>query len=196
MASYTSKSNIEEFLDTSIPATLNSFIDSMIEAAELWINAFTGRNWLSTTEDRYFDGNGEREIYIDEFNAINSLQILDSDGDVDYTLTENVDYRVAPYNKDAKTRLEMLPASSAGAFIRGRKRLKVNADWGLTTIPKDIELATTMLVADIYNKRSSSGKDVISESLGDYSVSYKDIQDSSENIGVSNILKHHKIYEI
>ena len=198
---YTTKSKIEVYIMTDIDASFSSQISSWISAAELYINNYIGKKdgFESASSEKQFDGNGKREIDIDEFTELTTVQILEANGDdVEWTLTEGLenDYVAYPYNDTPKYRLIIVPNSSVGAWYRGKKRIKITAVWGhSTSVPADIELAATMLVGAILEKGIRGGK-VRAEALGDYSITYADVDEVAHTMGVEKILDKYKVYKL
>ena len=197
---YTTKNSIQNYLAVDINSSLDSQLADWISAVTNYIDRYTGKSFEETIDEvRYFDGNGKDEIQVDDFISISSVEILELDStDVDYTLTEGVDsdYITFPYNDTPKYRLQMTINSQIANFLKGEKRIKVTATWGhSSTVPKDIELAATMLVASIVEKGMKGGT-IMSESLGDYSVSYANVDNLSSALGVKNILDKYKVWEL
>jgi len=197
---YTTKGKIQNYLAVDINDSLDSQLADWISAVEIYIDNFTGKSFEETADEiRYFDGNGKSEIQIDDFISITSVEILQLNStDVDYTLTEGQasDYITYPYNDIPKYRLQMTTSSQIGTFLKGEKRIKITATWGhSSTVPKDIELAATMLVSSIIEKGMKGGT-IMSESLGDYSVSFANIDTLSSSVGVKEILSKYKIWEL
>jgi len=198
---YTNKGTIQNYLMIDIDSSFDTQINTWISVVESYINKYTGRKdgFESASETRYFDGNGKNEIDIDEFTSLTTVQILEANGDdIGWTLTEGLeeDYIAYPYNDTPQYRLVLVSSSSVGVWYAGKKRIKITAIWGhSTTVPEDIELAATMLVASIVEKGSRGGK-VNSETLGDYSVSFGNIDESAQDLGVKKILDTYKLYII
>lgn len=196
---YTTKTKVENYLNVDINSSFDSQITSWISAVESYINKYTGRNFTSGSATRYFNGNGQRELEIDEFVSITTVQILNlEDDDVMYSLTEGKaeDFITWPYNITAKTRLILTPDASVGTWLSGPRRIKITAVWGFdSSVPADIELAATILLASIIEKGLKGGS-VQSESLGDYSVSYGSIDDVASSMGVKKILNSYIEYTL
>ena len=197
---YTTKGKIQNYLTVDISDTLDNQITDWITAVTNYIDNYTGKSFEETVGTvRYFDGNGKNEIQIDDFISISSVEILELNStDVDYTLTEgaNSDYITFPYNDTPKYRLQMTINSQIANFLTGEKRIKITATWGHSSaVPKDIELAATMLVSGIIEKGMKGGT-IMSESLGDYSVSYANVDNLSSVLGVKNILDKYKVWEL
>jgi len=199
---YTTETKVENYLMVDIDPTMSSQISDWISAVERYINDYTERKHgfeATAATTRYFDGNGLREINVDEFVSLTSVEILESNGsDVEWTLTSgwDNDYIAYPYNEVPQYRLVLTANSQVGAWFSGAKRIKITAVWGYSsTVPKDIELAATMLVASIVEKGLRGGT-VQSESLGDYSISYGSVDATAEVMGVKKILDKYKIFRL
>lgn len=196
MANYTSKNNVEAYLGVDFPATLDDYIAKYLNAVDLWIDNYLGTSFKDGGADitKYYDCYGGKEVYIDTFEG-NPTEVttLDTDGDDDQTLTENDDYYTYPLNKTSKNKLILIEGNNRiGVFPNGKKRLKVTANFGLATIPADIELAATQLVASIL-KQYISGGETKSETVGDTSFTYKDIDEKAKQMGIYLILNQYRI---
>ena len=197
---YTDKGKIQNYLAVDINSSLDSQLTDWITAVTNYIDNYTGKSFEKTVDEiRYFDGNGKNEIQIDDFISISSVEILELNStDVDYTLTEgaNSDYITSPYNDIPKYLLKMTINSQIANFLSGEKRIKITATWGhSSTVPKDVELVATMLVSSIIEKGMKGGT-IMSESLGDYSVSYASLDNLSSALGAKEILSKYKIWEL
>lgn len=204
MQNYTSKAKLEQYLMTDIASSMDTYVDYWIEAAENFINNYTGRKHgfkeSASASVKYFDGNGKREIIIDDFTEIDSLVILELDGDdVEWTLTEGQedDYIIYPYDDTPKYKLMLTISSQVGAWYKGNKRIKVTAKWGYSaTVPKDIELVATILVADII-KQGRDGGVPVDETLGDYKTSFERFNNNALKLSnIKKILDRYKILEL
>ena len=83
---------------------------------------------------------------------------------------------------------------TSGVFTKGNRRVKIVGNWGYkSSIPADVELIATKLVASIVQKGLKGGE-IKSEKLGDYSVAY--IDEKAEELGASVILDKYVIYEV
>lgn len=196
---YANEGNLENYLTIDVDNSFSSAISDWALAVDLYINKYVGKNFLdSGLETRHFDGNGEREIDIDDYISLSTVQTLNlTSDDVAHTLTEGKsnDYLTYPYNTDPKFRIILTRTSAVAVWPKGERRIKISGNWGSATVPKDVELAATMLLAGIVEKGLKGGT-VQSEDLGDYSVTYKDIDMISSVMGVKEILDNYKIYEL
>jgi len=196
---YANEGNLENYLTVDIDNSLSAQVEEWSDAVDLYINKYTGKNFNKTTaEVRYFDGNGLKEIHIDDFVTLSSVEVLESTSDdVTHSLTEGKaeDYITYPYNDAVKFKLVLTPTSTVQAWPTGSRRLKITGEWGTTNVPVDIILAATMLLAGVIEKGMKGGS-VLSESLGDYTVTYKLVDDISSVMGVKEILDTYKIWEM
>lgn len=198
---YTDEGKVENYLTIDIDNSFSAQIVDWAESIDLYINKYCGKTFAdSGVETRYFDGLGTRELDIDDFSSLNTVQILGvTTDDVEFTLTEGKanDYLVFPYNDDdvVKYRLILTIVASIAKWPTGNRRIKIAGTWGRTTVPKDIQLAATMLLAGIVEKGIKGGS-VQSESLGDYSVTYKAVDDISSVMGVKEILDKYRIFTL
>lgn len=198
---YTNKGAIQNYLMIDIDSSFDTQVTTWITAVQNYINNYTGKKdgFESAAETRYFDGNDKREIDVDDFTSLTSVQIIEANGDdVEYTLSEGQDndYIIYPYNDTPQYRLILTANSQVGAWYGGKKRIKITGVWGhSTSVPKDIELAATMLVSGII-KKGLTGGEIQSESLGDYSVTFASMDVVAENMGVMEILDRYKVYEL
>jgi hypothetical protein len=183
---YTTKTEIENYILQTIDVTFNSQIDSWIESIEKYIDKFTGRNFVadSVATIKIYDGNGTRELLIDDCVQITKIEIDDEEIDSD-------DYYIYPANETCKNRIVL----SDAIFTRDYQNIEVTAKWGYSVFcPDDITLATTVLVAGIINYSDKSKGKVRSQTIGRYSVTYSDDQGWNDIKKVEEILKYYKKY--
>lgn len=198
---YIEKSAIEDYLLIDIDGSMDVRIDSWITAAQNYVENYTGRKFETPAADetKYFDGHGGRTLYIDDMTTITSVQTLELDGaTVDETLVENTDFFAYPLNDTPKHILKLTPESDIGSWPIGKKRIKIVGKFGYkSTVPDDIKLVVTQLVAAIINVgRQGAEGGIKSESLGDYSASYGSLDDIATRLGVKQILDTYKLLEI
>jgi len=201
---YTTKEKIENYIMSDIDISFDTQVSKWISAVERFINKYTGKPEGFEADvafsTKYYDGSGKREIFIDDFTEIESVEILALDStDVEYTLTEgeNSDYITYPYNTTPKNKLLLTLNSEVGAFYSGNKRIKISAKWGdAASLYEDIELAATILVGEIV-KEGRDGGQILSESLGDYSAQFE-IMDGllMRMSNVKRLLDNYRILEI
>ena len=194
---YTNKSKIEKFLMIDIDDNLNTQIAEWIASVTKYIENYTGRVFEATVDStKYYDGNRQKELMIDDTYEITSIQILDDSGDVDKTLEEGLgnDYVAYPANTTQKNSIKLLVTGCYLIFPRGNQNIKITAKFGMaSTVPSDIELIATKLVATIVQKGLKGGE-IKSEKLGDYSVTF--IEEQAEEMGVKSILDTYILYAL
>jgi len=181
---YTSKSFIQNYLLVNIDTSFDTWIDEMISAADAYIDNYCNTSFESSTETRYFDGNGSNELILDDLLTVTSLQFLDSNGvDLDDTLTESDDFFLYPYNETCKHKIVLNPEGDQAEFPRGSHRIKITGTWGKSsTAPADIKLVSTKLVAGIIEVGKSGEVTLKSEKIGEYAVTYGELKESSQDI--------------
>jgi hypothetical protein len=201
--SYTSGTTVANYLGRALSAGESALMTSWIAAVKRFIENYTHCVFeQEAAATRYFDGNGQNELNVDEFLSISALVILETDGTELQTLTEGAssDFITYPYNVSPKFKIILQPSSSIQSFPNRRRSVKITGTWNnSSTVPDDIALAATMLVAGIIADSKSNGKEVSSESLGGYSISYdqnSNLNELAGRIGVKQILDQYIIYEL
>jgi len=192
---YTDKSQVEAYIGASLPSSLTAQLNLWCVAIKEWIDNYVGFSFESgAAADRYFDGSGDRELLVDKFYGTPTISTLDSDGIVDLTLDTN--YIVSyPLNKTQKDRIRLLPGGTIAVWPSLKYSVKINATWGWSaSAPEEIKLAATRMLSKVIDNRS--GGEMTSESLGDYSISYKDIDEAAEVLGVKDILDQYRPIEL
>lgn len=194
--SYTTRSKVEQYANIDLSA-VSSEVTNWIASVKSWIDKYCGKTFESAPETRYFDGNDNDRLLIDSFHGTpTDVSVLNTNGTVHKVLTEGAsnDYVAYPLNETEKNEIVLMPNSPVRRFSRAffddilddselhddgftkRRILSVTANFGASaSVPADVELAATMLVAKIAQGRVSGGNGAVkSESLGDYSVSFVD----------------------
>lgn len=196
---YTDEGKVEKYLAVDIDTTFSAQVTSWIASVKAWIDAYCGKTFESASETRYYDVEGDGdELLIDDFVGSATVTILNADGSTQQALTEGAgtDFVAYPLNETVKNRIVLMPENTIGAFPSGKRRVKVEASFGYSSsVPSDIELAATMLVAKIVEKGLKGGK-IDQEILGDYQVTLKDIDEVAEPLGIYNILDRYRDYSI
>lgn len=188
---YTTQEKIENYLLLDIDLSFSDQIDDWIASAEQYIDNYCGRTFDDVGEEtRGYDGDNTRELLVDDFYSLSKIEIYDLDGNKEYTVDTN--YYAYPSNDSTKWRLVLDPTESP-YFIRGFQNVKVTANWGWQSVPKDIEIAATKLVASVIEEKNREiAGDAQKESIGDYSITYADIADKANSLEVENLLDAYK----
>ena len=198
---YTNKANIQNYLMINISDSFASVITGWIEVVKEFIDNYTGRTFEDELDTyKLYDGDGTNELLTDDFRDLTKIEILDDDGDVDYTLDSASYYYVYPSNINPKNRIVINSANAPiTIFPKGNQNVKVYATFGYQdSVPKDIEFAATMLVAQIIQQGGYDvGREIKSEKLGEYSITYQDIEKMAEqDITVMKILDKYRIIRV
>ena len=180
MNRYTTIGQIEKYLGTIIKSGLRPQVDIWIEQMSEYIEQITGRVFIARTAVKKYDGNNKTEISVDE---VITLTILKING---ITIT---DYLLYPANEIPKTRIKL----NNGIFTGGNQNIEITADWGYSVgCPKDIEFVATVLTAGIVNFSHSTGGEIRTEKLADYTVTYKDNKECQDLNRAKEILQNYK----
>ena len=192
---YTTKAKIQDYIQFTIDDSLDTFITDCIDMARAWIDHYCNvPSFEGTSGYRYFDGNRRSELITDNFTTMSEVAIMDSDGDVDDSTTDRNDWRTYPQAIKPKTSIWLNPAGDFRAdFPKGHQNIRVLATWGAsTTIPKAVEMVATILVAEILRDFNPELSLITSENIGDYSISYADIEKRADRLGVKKLLDPYK----
>jgi hypothetical protein len=197
---YTNKTEIENYLLTTIDATFNSQVDNWIESMENYIDQMTGRNFIadavSNDSDRYYDGDNTSKLLIDDAVEITELEVGEGSTMTPDTtkMKADGDYVLYPANRLPITRIQL----RGGYFPNWpHQAIRVKARWGYSeAVPADIKQVATVLVAGIINYGNTSEGEVKSMNIGSYSVTYKDEKQWQDFERVAEILKNYKKFII
>jgi hypothetical protein len=175
MKNYTTKENIELYLGEDIDDNLDLYILS----AENVIDNYTNRNFVADAEDteRTYDGNNKNELLIDPAVEISKIEI---DG-------EEKEFITYPYNSTPIIKVIM----EDDYFPYDYKNITITGKWGWSECPPDdIKLVATELASKMY--KGNIKTNITSESIGDYSVNYKNDEENKSLSSVKMILDKYK----
>lgn len=175
---YTDLTALQNYGLVDVDGAFASQIDEWIEAAEGIIDLETGRNFKADTAAtaRFFDGNGETELIIDDAIEITTVEVgTDGYGGAFETIANSGSnrYFTDPANhvalKIPVTKLTL----AARRFYAGKQNVRVTAKWGYSAaVPKDIKMAATVFTFGIMNQNRQGGNEIKSERIGNYTVTY------------------------
>lgn len=197
---------------------INAFF--LILSAEDIIDRYTGngivtkRRFLnrSSLPDKtcYYDGTEATTIEIDDLLSVTSVTV-DLVSGAGIALTQNEDYYLYPLNAENEgvpytsiqliqperriVRNSRLDHANPYIFDEGQKTIAITGQFGYSvTPPKAIQYAATKIVAAALKESigNSQLKELKSENLGDYSVTYEKIKDIADRIGALDILEPYK----
>ncbi len=170
---YTTKTKVDALFGVTMTQAV---FDDLLAAVKLFIDRYTGKTFEGASASRYYDGPGNEVINVDPFYGTAAVEILDSNGNTEVTLTEGAgdDYVTAPYNSTEKNQIILTPNGRWSKFPWRMRGVKVTATFGFSgTVPADIQLVATQMIGELYNSSlTATTGDIQSESLGDYAVTY------------------------
>lgn len=155
---------VESYLLLTVDENFRDEVQAWIDAVTAYIERYTGRTFTtdSTATDRLYDGNNDDALFIDDAFQVTQVKI-----GTEVLLT--TDYFIYPTRTLPKTRI-VLPYR---IFTYGNSNITVTAKWGYGSVPEDLSFAATVMVAGIINNSNDHQGEVLSETIGRYSVTYK-----------------------
>ena len=170
----TTLSNIKtelEITSTDYDDILSQLIDNVSQT----IATITDRVLEASYLDEYYDGNGSRELLLNEYpiNSITSIIVSDT------ALTSN-DYEY--YSESGLVILD-------NAVSEGYRKIRVQYNAGYTSIPDDLEFLARRLVIEAFKAKDNPG--IKSERVGNWSVTFSKSL-LFDNPMYSNILDKYK----
>ena len=145
--------------------------EALITRASRLIDREVGRwpnYFYPTTDDatRYFDGNGDQELWIDECLSITTLAVAESGEtcSTGYTTWTTTEYQSWPYNYtelgQSIIRLDIDRNGDKGSFPNFRKAVKLTGVFGYAiTPPEDIKQACIIQTVRWYMRAKQSFQD-------------------------------------
>lgn len=157
-------------------------IKLMINVATDMIETYTGRRFIQTTyTDQPFDGNGEDEVLLPQY-PVTSLTSLGKNGSYDnspsWDVIDSEDYFLNGPSGILK---------GVSRFSRGTQNYRATyvAGYLLANVPWDLKFAAMQMVEYLMNKQAAAG--IVSERLGDHSVTYK--QETVDQYGIPDAVR-------
>ena len=160
--------------DESYDVVLGKMITAASRLIDKYVGGFENCFYPSTdTETRYYDGNGEDQIWIDPLLSLTSLAVSESGGRAasDYTTwTLNTDFYTYPYHTTPYEKLIVdNDAGSKGTFGTTRKGVKIVGVWGYSsTPPADVKQACKIQAMRWFMRAKQGYQDAgVNASLGE-----------------------------
>lgn len=196
---YTNRGQIQNYLLHSIKDYFVPQVDHWIAQMEQFVEKETDRVFIANSEasvkkyqieqnlavrvGRYIET--KMELIIEDCVEVSELKIDD-------TVISADDYLFYPANELPKTRIK-LKDDSGLSFTKGEQNIEVKAKWGYSIdCPADIAFATLILVVGIINFSGNMEGEIKSESIGSYSVTYKDKTSWQDFDRAKRILQQYK----
>lgn len=193
MKGYTNKTEIENYLLINIDESFWDQVNRWIADVETYIDNKTGRNFIAESASaRLFDGDGSRELLIDDCIEVTEVKIGDDDPLNKDESGVDDDYFVYPANLLPKTKIKLIN----GIFpSHPPQTISIKAKWGYSEdVPGDIQNVATVLVAGIINYSLNAEGEVKSMSIGRYNVTYKDERQWNDFERIEDTLNAYKKY--
>lgn len=174
---------------SSLSTTQQNVLDRIIDVVTEYIENVVGRRIKKATyTNEVYDGDGSEVLQLKNYPvvSVSSVEVRAS--------SENEDSWDSIDSKDYYVNLDsgIIEGMGGYKFVKGRKMYRVtyiagydfdNVNTFLSdTEGGDLEYAAWKLAGSAYNQRKSS-QNVVSESLGDYSVSFRKTQMEDEEVG-------------
>jgi len=162
----------------------DTYLESLIDRVSTIIESYCDREFDSQTLTEIFDGTGTEDYQTEEY-PIDSITSLS--------------YRTTTLNEDNWQTIESEyyhfyedqgSVHYMNKFKEGVKNYKLVYVAGYSDIPDDLEQAAIDMISYYYNKRQS--KNVKSESIGDYSITYAKSENVIDDLGLDVILDKYK----
>lgn len=210
MPKYTDQTTLESYLGITFDAGQSSYVDTVLEAAEKYIEHYCGDADFGdrvfkdpgADETRYFNGNNDTVLPVGDLLSLSALEV---DG---VALAQNDDYYLYPLNADKSgrpfQRIELiqpetrvvsggfLVGGSPYIFTAGQRTVSVTGRFAYSaTAPSDIVLAVLKLAGAVM-KENTANREVNSESTGTYTVSYQSMASTANALKVNDILNSYK----
>lgn len=166
---YTSLEKIQAYLNREITPNELLYLEDSIDNVTQYIKSYTGRNWLENLdyvqeEERLYDGNGKRELFIEDFANLTTLQFLDDFGNV-YETIPSTDYELYPLNEEIKESIYI----RYRVFPARRANIKIVAEFHSGALPPAVRAVATALVAEFLSSQKAITAPFDSEAIEGYS---------------------------
>lgn len=165
----TTKAEIENYLITTIDPSFDTQIGLWISAMQEYIHTLANRKVVADDAEStlIYTGNNAPVLFIDDFHTITEVK-------VDDVVVADTDYVAKPFNLPYKNQLKYRSNSSWSGLNEGGIEVTGRAGmYDKDAIPEDLRWACMILVAGIVQSSSNDNKNIQSETIGRYTVSYK-----------------------
>jgi hypothetical protein len=168
---YTSQEKIEAYLGRTLTADELIYLEDSIDNITEYIKAYTGRNWLTSIdyveeEARIYDGNGARELYIDDYTNLSKIEFLDGYSNA-YETIPATDYSFYPLGSQVKDSIYVRFRN----FPNRRSSVRVTAEFHSGLLPAGVRAVATALMGEFIASKQFLLAPFTSESIEGYSYS-------------------------
>ncbi len=136
MNAYANVAQLKARLDLADDATEDALLCALLEAVSRQVDGYCGRIFYVETATLLFDGDGAKELWLqDEVRIRDLLSVTtlkfddDQDGDFDETLA-STDYLLRPSNAGRYSYVLIHPEGDYGAFPKGLETVQIVGSWG------------------------------------------------------------------
>lgn len=165
--SYTSITDIQNKLGTTLSDEQADYIEAIIPAIERVIETETGTQFTGEgATEVYASGDGTSTLILPTVNAITAVTHVGDDGDE--TAIAESDYVEYPRGG---SEIYALRRVNGGSWEEGIDNYKISCTSGYSATPPDIKLVATEMAINALNDNASNYK---SEKVGDWAVTYSE----------------------
>jgi len=178
---YTTKEAVANYLGVTISSDLDAQIAEWILAMSRYADNISNRVLFDDVEQTFkYDGDGSDLLVIKDCVDISEVT-------VDGAAVSVLEY---PANKKYTSRIVL---DDGRRFTRGRQNVTVKAKMAMSkTLQPDVKQAVTVLVAGIYNARNAQGKVGTTETIGNYSVTYREASQKTDFETAKTVLSSYR----
>lgn len=154
-----------------------TWLQQLLDVATAAIERLSHRTFASGSVTEYQNGDGTRELLVDQYplTAISQITVTDA-GDTDTVYANTV------FDFEGATGDIRFKPVEGGSFLPGFQNIKIEYTGGMASIPEDLQEATVQLVQWLAELNQSGI--IESERMGDYMVKYSTSAARGESRGV------------
>jgi len=168
-------------------STYDTLLEDIINAVTDAIENQCSRRFAETTHtEEQIDGTGKPSLFVKFYPITIFTKLEVRTGKTTWVEVDSDDYRI---NSDTGE-LQL-----TGDTREGFRNYRATYDAGFTTIPYDLDMAAAQMAAHEFNTRGQGGGQIESESLGDYTVSYRKGTDESDKF-IDGVIEKYKKYKV
>lgn len=153
--------------------TVSDTMDTDVESFAVELNdviIVTDQKSINVVRTKMYDGNGKRELFVNDYQSISELKILDSEGNVVETIAAS-DFIAYPLNSYPKSSIYLRNR----AFPRGRANVLIVGEFTSGAVPEGVVAVTTWLVVNYLRQLHNAEKgEFESESIEGYTYRLAD----------------------
>lgn len=172
MANYTTKEKISALTGIATADIQSDWLDWSNAEIEEAVGANFG---VAASEILKIDGSGDKVLMLPKYPIL-TITKIECDG-VEWTGADITD-SFAIYNDEGMIKVkEGLNLDVVGldeVFAKGTQNIEVTGTFGYSAIPNIVVELATLIVIRIMRENNLITKEVVQESIGDYSVRYKE----------------------